>query len=137
MYRSGFATTQEAYDKAVTELFDSLDRVESILATHRYLTGPQLTEADVRLFTTLIRFDAVYVGHFKCTKRCIREYRSIFPYMLELYQMPHIKSTVNLFHIQHHYYASHTHINPTGIVPRGPVVDLDQPHHRDAQHYSA
>jgi putative glutathione S-transferase len=137
VYKCGFSRTQEAYDKAVTALFDALDRLDGLLSTRRYLTGPSLTEADVRLFTTLIRFDAVYVGHFKCAKRCIREYKHLHPYMLELYQMPHIRPTVNMFHIQHHYYASHAHINPTRIVPQGPIVDLDQPHGRDTQRYTA
>ena len=135
VYRSGFARSQAAYDEAVTALFKSLDRVESILSHSRYLTGNQLTEADIRLFTTLIRFDLVYVGHFKCQQHNIREMDHTFRYMLELYQMPQIRSTVDFVHIQHHYYASHIHINPTAVVPHGPFVDLDQPHNRDKQTY--
>ena len=132
VYRAGFARSQEAYDEAVTALFASLDRVEAILSAQRYLTGPRLTEADVRLFTTLIRFDAVYVGHFKCNVRTLSSgYPATFGFMRELYQMEAVRPTVDLYHCKHHYYQSHPHINPSRIVPKGPEQDLDRPHHRE------
>jgi len=131
VYKSGFATTQAAYSEAVLALFDTLDWLEERLSTRRYLVGDRITEADWRLFTTLIRFDPVYVGHFKCNIRCLREYPNLWGYMLELYQRPGVAETTRLDHIKHHYYASHARVNPTGIVPEGPVLDLWAPHGRD------
>jgi putative glutathione S-transferase len=132
VYRAGFATTPDAYEEAVTRLFDALDRMETRLANQRYLMGPRLTEADWRLFTTLIRFDPVYVGHFKCNIRRIADYPALSGYLRELYQMPGIADTVVMSHIKQHYYGSHPTINPTGIVPIGPQLDYDSPHGRDA-----
>ncbi|CAA0121258.1 Glutathionyl-hydroquinone reductase YqjG [BD1-7 clade bacterium] len=132
VYKAGFATTQSAYETAFYELFDALDWIEDILSRQRYLTGNQLTEADWRLFTTLIRFDAVYVGHFKTNLKRIADYPSISGYLRELYQQPGVAETVSLKHIKTHYYASHRTINPTGIVPAGPAQDFTLPHHRDA-----
>ena len=131
VYKAGFATEQAAYEEAVTELFEALDTLEVQLATHRYLTGDQLTEADWRLFTTLIRFDAVYVGHFKCNIRRLVDYPNLWGYLRELYQIPGIAETVDLHHIKQHYYYSHTSINPTHIVPEGPELELDRPHGRE------
>ena len=130
VYKAGFATTQEAYETAVTKLFQTLDFLEELLATRRYLLGDRLTEADWRLFTTLVRFDPVYVGHFKCNLRRIVDYPNLFDYLRHLYQMPGIAETVNMFHIKHHYYQSHRTINPTGIVPLGPEIDLSAPSRR-------
>jgi putative glutathione S-transferase len=130
VYKSGFATKQAAYEEAVTALFDELDSLEARLATQRYLVGTEITEADWRLFTTLIRFDAVYHGHFKCNLRRIIDYPNLSNYMRELYQLPGIAETVNIAHIKQHYYASHRTINPTGIVPMGPVEDFNAPHDR-------
>ncbi len=120
VYRAGFATTQTAYEDAFYELFDALDWLESRLSTQRYLTGTQLTEADWRLFTTLIRFDAVYVGHFKCNKKRLVDYPALSRYLKELYQIEGVSETVNFEHIKQHYYGSHKQINPSGIVPLGP-----------------
>jgi len=119
VYKCGFATTQAAYDEAVDALFEGLDKVEARLSEHPYLVGNQITEADWRLFTTLIRFDAVYFGHFKCNKKQIAEYPNIYPYLIDLYQQNGIKDTVNIAHIKRHYYYSHESINPTRIVPKG------------------
>ncbi len=130
VYRSGFATRLEAYEQAVQGLFASLDRLELRLTENRYLLGNILTEADWRLFTTLIRFDAVYVGHFKCNIRRIADYPALSAYMRELYQMPGIADTVNMHHIKYHYYASHLNINPTGIVPVGPKQEFGAAHGR-------
>ena len=130
VYKAGFARSQAAYDTAVHALFDSLDGLEARLAQQRYLTGTRLTEADWRLFTTLIRFDPVYVGHFKCNLRRLMDYPNLWNYMLELYQMPGVAETVSLDHIKTHYYSSHRHLNPSGIVPAGPVLDLNGPHGR-------
>lgn len=130
VYRAGFATTQAAYEEAVRQLFETLDSLEARLAAHRYLCGSVLTEADWRLFTTLVRFDAVYVGHFKCNLRRIVDYPNLSGYLRELYQMPGIRETVNFAHIKQHYYGSHRFINPAGIVPVGPLLDLDAPHGR-------
>lgn len=124
VYKSGFATTQEAYEEAVYTLFKALDTVEERLKQHRYLVGDTLTEADWRLFTTLIRFDPVYHGHFKCNIRQIADYPAIYAYMKSLYQHPGIAETVNFEHIKRHYYYSHTMINPTQVVPVGPDQDL-------------
>lgn len=130
VYKAGFATTQPAYELAVQALFSALDGLEALLSRQRYLTGTRLTEADWRLFTTLIRFDPVYVGHFKCNVRRLFDYPNLWHYLLELYQIPGVAGTVCLDHIKTHYYVSHRHINPTGIVPAGPLLDLDQPHGR-------
>ncbi|RED00751.1 MULTISPECIES: glutathione S-transferase family protein [Pseudomonadaceae] len=132
VYRAGFATTQEAYEEAFDEVFATLDDLEKLLQTQRYLTGEWLTEADWRLFTTLIRFDAVYHGHFKCNLRRIRDYPALQGWLRELYQWPGIAETVDFEHIKHHYYGSHAQINPTGIVPKGPALELDLPHGREA-----
>lgn len=123
VYRAGFATTQQAYDEAYDSLFEALDKVEAILEKNRYLVGSDFTEADIRLFTTIIRFDEVYHGHFKCNKKMIEDYPNISSYRRELYQMPAIKETTNFYHIKRHYYFSHTMINPTQIIPKGPEID--------------
>jgi glutathionyl-hydroquinone reductase len=130
VYKAGFARTQEAYDEAVTALFDTLDALEERLARQRYLAGDRITEADWRLFTTLLRFDLVYVGHFKCNLRRLADYPNLWPYARELYQHPGIARTVDFHHIKHHYYGSMETVNPTGIVPIGPVIDWDEPHGR-------
>lgn len=131
VYRTGFATTQEAYEEAFDGLFVALDKVELHLSQSRYLIGDQITEADWRLFTTLIRFDAVYVGHFKCNLKRIADYPNIQGYMKDLYQVPGVKPTVNFEHIKRHYYFSHEGINPTQVIPKGPNLDLDSPHGRE------
>jgi glutathionyl-hydroquinone reductase len=130
VYKAGFATTQEAYDAAFGKLFEALDWLDEKLGRQLYLAGETLTEADWRLFTTLVRFDAVYYGHFKCNKRRIADYPHLSNYLRELYQYPGIAGTVNFDHIKHHYYASHRNINPTGIVPLGPELKLDAPFDR-------
>lgn len=130
VYKSGFATTQEAYEEAVEPLFESLDWIEQTLSENRYLVGNTLTEADWRLWTTLVRFDAVYHGHFKCNRRRIVDYPNIWAYTRELYQMPGVAETLNLDHIKAHYYYSHDMINPTRVVPVGPALDWDEPHGR-------
>ncbi|MGB1153504.1 MAG: glutathione S-transferase family protein [Paracoccaceae bacterium] len=130
VYRCGFATTQAAYEEAITPLFDTLDWLEDILSRKRYLTGGQITEADWRLFTTLIRFDPVYVGHFKCNIRRIADYPNLSNYLRDLYQQPGIARTVNMEHIKRHYYESHTSINPSRVVPKGPDIDYKTPHDR-------
>jgi putative glutathione S-transferase len=130
VYKSGFATSQEAYEEAVTALFETLDELEARLAAQRYLAGERITEADWRLFTTLVRFDAVYVGHFKCNLKRLVDYPRLWAYARELYQHPGVAPTVNFFHIKHHYYESHRTVNPTGVVPLGPIVDWDEPHRR-------
>jgi putative glutathione S-transferase len=122
VYKAGFATTQEAYDEAVSKLFDALDWVEGILGDTAYLTGDSITEADWRLFTTLVRFDAVYFGHFKCNRKRIADYPNISHYLKALYEVPGVKETVDLDHIRTHYYWSHITINPTRIVPVGPEL---------------
>lgn len=131
VYRSGFATTQHAYEEAFDELFDALEELEERLAHNRYLVGDRLTEADWRLFTTLVRFDAVYYSHFKCNLKRIADYPNLSNYVRELYQVPGVAETVNMLHIKHHYYGSHETINPTRIVPKGPVLDFLAPHDRD------
>ena len=131
VYRSGFATSQEAYEEAVTELFEALDHWEAVLGGQRYLCGDRITEADWCMFPTLVRFDAVYHGHFKCNIRRIVDYPNLWNYTKELYQYPGVAETVNMDHIKKHYYRSHPGINPTGIVPKGPVLDLTEPHDRD------
>ncbi len=130
VYRAGFATSQSAYESTFTALFESLDWLEALLTERRYLTGTRLTEADWRLFTTLIRFDAVYFGHFKCNLRQLTDYPAISGYLRELYQMPGVADTVHMDHIKTHYYASHRTINPTGVVPLGPALNLEEPHNR-------
>jgi putative glutathione S-transferase len=130
VYRCGFATTQEAYEEAFGALFDALDWLDERLARQPFLAGDRLTEADWRLFTTLLRFDPVYVGHFKTNLRRIRDYPQLSGYTRQLYQVPGVAPTVNLDHIKRHYYYSHRMINPTGVVPLGPELDLDAPHDR-------
>ena len=130
VYKSGFATTQEAYEEAVGPLFETLDWLEERLKSQRYLTGPAITEADWRLFTTLVRFDPVYVGHFKCNVRRIADYPNLSGYVRDLYQQPGVAQTVHMDHIKNHYYASHDSINPTRVVPVGPDIDLTAPHGR-------
>ncbi len=132
VYKAGFATTQTAYEEAVLPVFDTLDWLEARLAQRRYLVGDQVTEADWRLFTTLVRFDAVYVGHFKCNLRRIVDYPNLWNYTRELYQVPGVAGTVDLAHIKRHYYESHTGINPSGVVPAGPALDFSAPHNRAA-----
>jgi len=131
VYRTGFATTQAAYEEALDQLFAALDWVEERLKTRRYLCGTALTEADWRLFTTLLRFDCVYVGHFKCNLRRVSDYHFLSNYLRELYQMPGISDLCDFHHIKEHYYCSHESINPTRIVPRGPQIDLLAPHDRN------
>jgi len=131
VYRAGFATTTEAYEEAVFELFAALDTIEARLTSQRYLTGATITEADWRLFTTLVRFDPVYVGHFKCNIRRIVDYPNLWGYLRDLYQQPGVASTVSLEHIKAHYYASHEMINPTRIIPVGPDIDFTTPHNRE------
>ena len=131
VYRCGFAQSQQAYETAYDRLFIALDQVEDILDSQAYLIGNNITEADWRLFTTLLRFDAVYFGHFKCNKKRIIDYPNLHNYLLELFQYPGIAETVNMQHIKQHYYYSHTSINPTRIVPKGPDMDFMQPHNRN------
>lgn len=132
VYRCGFATTQKAYEEAFGELFEGLDTLDQRLATRRYLLGDVITEADWRLFTTLVRFDAVYVGHFKCNQRRIADYPNLSGYLRELYQIPGVAETVNMNHIKRHYYESHGTINPTGVVPLGPELKLEEAHARES-----
>ncbi|TWF54598.1 glutathione S-transferase family protein [Neorhizobium alkalisoli] len=131
VYKAGFATSQQAYEEAVTKLFETLDMLDARLAKGRYLFGDPQTEADWRLFTTLLRFDPVYVGHFKCNIRRIADYPNLSGYLRDLYQQSGIAETCNMQHIKGHYYGSHKTINPTGIVPVGPALDLDAPHGRE------
>ncbi len=131
VYRCGFATSQTAYEEAFDALFKELDRLENILSTQRYLVGDQITEADWRLFTTLIRFDGVYAGHFKCNLKRIADYENLSHYLRELYQIPGIDETVDMDYIKRHYYVSHTNINPTQIIPKGPALNFNAPHNRD------
>jgi putative glutathione S-transferase len=130
VYRAGFARSQEAYEEAFLALFAALDELETRLSDRRYLAGETLTEADWRLFTTLVRFDAVYYGHFKCNLRRIADYPNLSNYLRDLYQVPGVAETVSIDHIKRHYYGSHRHINPTGIVPLGPALDFSGPHDR-------
>ena len=130
VYKTGFATTQEAYEEAVVPLFETLDELERRLGEQRYLCGDQLTEADWRLFTTLIRFDAVYVGHFKCNLRRIKDYPNLSEYVRDLYQYPGVSETVEFRSIKMHYYASHDTINPHYVIPMGPALDFHRPHNR-------
>ena len=130
VYKAGFATTQAAYEEAAKALFITLDSLEERLSTQRYLVGSELTEADWRLFTTLVRFDPVYVGHFKCNRRRLIDYPNLWGYVCDLYQTPGVAETVNIDYIKQHYYGSHTTINPTRIVPIGPDIDYAAPHDR-------
>ncbi|WP_444907273.1 glutathione S-transferase family protein [Microbulbifer sp. SSSA008] len=130
VYRCGFATTQEAYESAYYNLFSALDQVEKILGEQRFLVGTEITEADWRLFTTLIRFDAVYHGHFKCNRQRLEDFPNLRNYVRELYQWPKVAETVNFHHIKRHYYFSHTSINPTQVVPVGPEIDYNSSHNR-------
>lgn len=132
VYKAGFATTQEAYEEAYEELFAELDHLDAHLANHRYLCGERLTEADIRLFPTLIRFDAVYHGHFKCNRQRLEDFEHLPGYVRDIYQLPGVAETVRFDHIKTHYYASHDSINPTRIVPAGPNIDYGTPHGRDA-----
>jgi len=131
VYKCGFATTQPAYEDAFDNLFAALDQLEDRLSKQRYLVGNQITEADWRLFTTLIRFDVVYFGHFKCNRNRIADMPNLWAYLRDLYQQPGIAETVDFDHIKQHYYYSHESINPTRIVPKGPTLDLNSLHHRD------
>jgi putative glutathione S-transferase len=130
VYRAGFATTQAAYDKAFDHLFNTMDELEDTLSKQRYLIGNRITEADWRLFTTLVRFDAVYYNHFKTNRKRLMDYPNLWAYTRELYQVPGVADTVNMDHIKYHYFASHLSINPTGIVPKGPDIDFMFPHGR-------
>ena len=130
VYRAGFARTQKAYDRAYDRLFNTMDELEDRLSKQRYLVGDQITEADWRLFTTLVRFDAVYYNHFKTNKKRLMDYPNLWGYTRELYQVPGVAETVNMDHIKYHYFASHRSINPTGIVPKGPEIDFMLPHGR-------
>jgi glutathionyl-hydroquinone reductase len=130
VYKAGFARSQEAYEEAVTALFVTLDDLEQRLSRQRYLASERITEADWRLFTTLARFDPVYVGHFKCNLRRLVDYPNLWPYARELYQQPGVAGTVDFFHIKQHYYGSHQSVNPTRIVPLGPEIDWSLPHGR-------
>ena len=131
VYRCGFAGAQPAYEAAVRRRFDALDTLEERLSGRRYLVGTAMTEADWRLFTTLVRFDAVYHGHFKCNLRRIEDYPNLSAYLRELYQIQRVADTVDFDHIKRHYYMSHEHINPNRIVPLGPILDFWRPHDRD------
>ena len=131
VYRAGFATTQDAYEEAFRSVFTTLDELERRLSRQRYVAGPRLTEADWRLFPTLIRFDAVYYSHFKCNLRRIVDYPNLWNYLRDLYQVPGVAETVSMPHIKRHYFGSHRRVNPTGIVPLGPELDFTTPHDRD------
>ena len=130
VYKTGFASSQRAYEKAFDRLFAALDELEERLGKFNFLVGDYFTEADIRLFTTLLRFDAVYYGHFKCNKRRIQDYHHLQNYLKCIYQIPEVRSTCHFDHIKEHYYKSHTWINPTQIVPKGPLLDLDSVHDR-------
>ena len=131
VYRAGFAQTQHAYNNAYDRLFNTMDELEERLSRQRFLVGNQITEADWRLFTTLVRFDAVYYNHFKTNKKRLIEYPNLWAYTRELYQAPGVSQTVNMDHIKYHYFASHRSINPTGVVPKGPHIDFMAPHERE------
>lgn len=131
VYKAGFATTQAAYEEAVVPLFETLDWLEKRLTRQRYLLGDRLTEADWRLFTTLVRFDPVYVGHFKCNIRRLSDYPNLWAYTRDLYQHEGVADTINMHHIKDHYYGSHETINPTAVVPLGPELNLSEPHGRN------
>jgi putative glutathione S-transferase len=131
VYRCGFANTQQAYDEAVTALFDALDHWEGVLARQRYMCGDRMSEADICLFTTLVRFDLVYHYHFKCNVRRLRDYPNLWNFTKEIYQMPGVAETCNFEHIKNHYYQSHESVNPKRIVPKGPEIDYSEPHDRE------
>ena len=131
VYRCGFATTQQAYEDAYDALFAALDTIENQLGTQRFLCGDTISEADWRLFTTLIRFDAVYHGHFKCNRQRLEDYPHLSNYLRHLYQWPGVADTVDFSHIKRHYYVSHPMINPTQVVPVGPDIDYSRPHNRN------
>jgi glutathionyl-hydroquinone reductase len=131
VYKAGFATTQEAYEEAVGPLFHTLDALDERLATRRHLLGDRITEADWRLFTTLVRFDAVYVGHFKCNVRRLIDYPGLWGYARDLYQRPEFGSTVDFDHIKRHYYMTHQRLNPSRVVPVGPLIDWNSAHQRE------
>ena len=131
VYRCGFATSQDAYDEAYDALFATLDELEQRLSRQRYLVGSQITEADWRLFTTLVRFDPVYHGHFKCNRQRLKEFPNLWNYVLDLHAVPGVAATVDMHHIKQHYYGSHESVNPTGIVPRGPDIDYNARHDRN------
>jgi len=131
VYRTGFADTQAAYDEAVTELFDALDRWDEVLADRRYLVGDRLTEADIAMYTTLVRFDEVYHTHFMCNRKLIREYDNLWPYLRDLYTTPGFGETTHMDHIKEHYYTTHPDVSPKRIVPTGPDPDFEAPHGRD------
>jgi putative glutathione S-transferase len=131
VYRAGFARSQEAYDRAVADLFDALDHWDDVLADQRYLVGDHLTEADIAMFTTLVRFDHVYHTHFKCNRKAIHEYESLWPYLRDVYQTPGVAETVDLDHVTAPYYRTHPHLNPSRVVATGPDLDFDAPHDRD------
>ncbi|UWR47295.1 glutathione S-transferase family protein (plasmid) [Phaeobacter inhibens] len=137
VYRAGFATTQAAYDAAITDLFGKLDELDALLGTRRYLTGKRITEADWRLFTTLVRFDPVYATHFKTDRKRIADYRNLGPYLRDLYQVPGVAATIDMEAIRQHYFLSHRHINPHGIISAGPHQDLSHPHGRGGTAYPA
>jgi putative glutathione S-transferase len=130
VYRAGFAKKQAAYERAYHELFEALDRLEAHLSTRRYLTGSHLTEADVRLFTTLVRFDPVYHNHFRCNRRKLKEYPHLWGFTRDVAQTPGVAPTIRLDHIKTHYYGSHRSLNPSGIIPVGPDYDLSEAHGR-------
>ena len=132
VYRAGFATSQQAYESAYDALFTRFDELEQVLGSQRHLVGGQLTEADVRLYTTLARFDAAYHGHFKCNQRKLSEYDALWAYARDLWQTPGFGDTTDLGHVKAHYYGTHEAINPTGIIPKGPVTDWSAPHGREA-----
>ena len=132
VYRAGFATEQEPYEGAIDDLFSALDRWDGVLADQRYLAGDRLTEADVAMFTTLVRFDTVYHTHFMCNVQYVREYEQLWPYLRDLYQTPGVAETVRMDHIKEHYYTTHPSVNPHRIVARGPDLAFDAPHERDA-----
>lgn len=131
VYKCGFATSQEAYEEALVPLFETLDNLELRLSAQRYLTGKTITEADWRLFTTLVRFDAVYVGHFKCNLKRLVDYPNLWGYVRDLYQQLGVSETVNMHHIKHHYYGSHESVNPSRVVPMGPEIDFNEAHSRN------
>ncbi|MBP0014526.1 MAG: glutathione S-transferase family protein [Roseofilum sp. SBFL] len=131
VYRAGFATTQEAYEQGLTELFEALDHWDQVLEQQPYLCGDRITQADWCFFTTLLRFDMVYYGHFKCNLHPITDYKNLWNYLKELYQVPGVAETCNFDHIKRHYYRSHTDINPTKIVPKGPILDFEAPYDRN------
>jgi glutathionyl-hydroquinone reductase len=130
VYRAGFATSQDAYEEAARGIFNTFDQLETRLTKQRYLAGDQVTEADWRLFTTLVRFDSVYHGHFKCNLRRLADYPNLWNYTRDLYQMPGVAETVSIEQIKRHYYGSQRNVNPTGIVPIGPIIDFNAPHDR-------